>query len=87
MSRSWGRLLSNMSSSLFQVPKGLIVPKITFCNKRLTGLLNEIAFATMIREGIDSETLRKFSYRKAMQDFYQLLHSLQKIEQNLNTFG
>ena len=36
---------------------------------------------------MDSETLGKFSYRKATQDFYQLLHSLQKIEQNLNTFG
>ena len=41
----------------------------------------------MIREGIDSKTLREFSYRNAMKDFYQLLHSLLKIEQNLNTFG
>ena len=65
----------------------MVVPKITFCNKRFTGLLNEIATETMIREGMDSQTLEKFSYRNATQDFYQLLHSLQKLKQNLNKYG
>ena len=76
-----------MSSQPFSGSERFDSPKNNILQQTVTGLLNEIAFATMVREGMDSETLRKFSYRKATQDFYQLLHSLQKIEQNLNTFG
>ena len=62
------------------------MPEITFCNKRYASLVSELAFGKWVKEGIVGLYLDQ-QLETAIQDFYNLTHSLHRLKWTMEKVG